>query len=139
MAKPDEDDDDEVDLGISLATVARIVDVLRAVQVTEETDPDSLADEDAEERVPPEDADEIDDTEAAEMVDALNADEQAALIALAWIGRGDYDAEDWEEAIALAAERNEEGDAGEYLLGMDLVGDLITEGLAAFGLSIEEA
>ncbi len=139
MAKPDEDDDDEVDLGISLATVARIVDVLRAVQVTEETDPDSLADEDAEERVPPEDADEIDDTEAAEMVDALNADEQAALIALAWIGRGDYDAEDWEEAITLAAKRNEEGDAGEYLLGMDLVGDLITEGLAAFGLSIEEA
>ena len=139
MAKPDEDDDDEVDLGISLTTVARIVDVLRAVQVTEETDPDSLADEYAEERVPPEDADEIDDTEAAEMVDALNADEQAALIALAWIGRGDYDAEDWEEAITLAAERNEEGDAGEYLLGTDLVGDLITEGLAAFGLSIEEA
>ena len=89
--------------------------------------------------MPPEDADEIDDTEAAEMVDALNADEQAALIALAWIGRGDYDAEDWEEAITLAAERNEEGDAGEYLLGTDLVGDLITEGLAAFGLLIEEA
>jgi hypothetical protein len=76
MAKPDEDDDDEVDLGISLATVARIVDVLRAVQVTEETDPDSLADEDAEERVPPEDADEIDDTEAAEMVDTGNADDE---------------------------------------------------------------
>jgi Protein of unknown function (DUF3775) len=137
MARADEDED-EVDLGISLVTLGRVVEMARAVQVTEETDPDSLADEDAEERVPPEDADEITETSVAEFIDGLNTDEQAALIALAWIGRGDYEAEDWEEALELAAERNEEGDAGEYLLGMDLVGDLIAEGVAAFGLSIEE-
>ena len=132
------DDEDEVDLGISLQTIATVVDQARAVQAAEETDAETLADEDAEERPPLEESDDATEESLAEFIDALNEDEQAALIALAWIGRGDYDAEDWEEALELAAERNEKGDAGGYLLGMDLVGDLIAEGVAAFGLSIEE-
>ena len=51
---------------------------------------------------------------------------------------GDYGPDEWEEALRLAAERNEAGTAGDYLLGMDMVGDLLAEGVAAFGLSIEE-
>jgi hypothetical protein len=68
----------------------------------------------------------------------LNEDEQAALIALAWTGRGDYGPEDWEEATRLAAERNIGSDAAGYLMGMDMLGDLLAEGVAAFGLSIED-
>jgi hypothetical protein len=133
-----ETDDDEVDLGISLETVATVVDHARAVQAAEETDPDALADEDAEERTPIEDSDEQTEETLVAFIDGLNDDEQAALIALAWIGRGDYEAEEWDEALRLAAERNENGGAGEYLVGIELVGDLIAEGVAAFGLSIEE-
>lgn len=136
MAEPT--DDDEVDLGISLETVATVVDHARAVQISEETDPGTLADEDAEERTPIEESDELTEETLVEFIDGLNDDEQAALIALAWIGRGDYDTEEWGEAIRLAAERNENGGAGEYLIGMELVGDLIAEGVAAFGLSIED-
>jgi hypothetical protein len=67
----------------------------------------------------------------------LNEDEQASLIALAWIGRGDYDADDWEEARNLARERNMRDPAG-YLLGIEMLGDMLEEGLEALGLSLDE-
>lgn len=134
-----DDDEDEIDLGISLPAIATIVDHARALQDSEESG--------AEERDEESDgganlAEELDDGDTEEslreFIDELNEDEQAALIALAWIGRGDYEAEDWDEAVRLAAERNENGDAADYLLGMDLLGDLLSEGVAAFGLSLEE-
>jgi len=136
MAEPA--DDDEVDLGISLEKVATVVDNARAVQAGEETDPEVLSEEDANERPAVEESDELTEDSLREFIDTLNEDEQAALIALAWIGRGDYEVEDWAEALALAADRNETGDAGSYLLGMDMVGDLLAEGVAAFGLSLED-
>ncbi|NOG72575.1 DUF3775 domain-containing protein [Roseicella sp. DB1501] len=133
------DDDDDVDLGISLETVATVVDHVRAVQVTEETDPAQLSeDEDSEAALLQENPDDLTEDSLREFIDGLNEDEQAALIALAWVGRGDYGPDEWEEALRLAAERNEAGTAGDYLLGMDMVGDLLAEGVAAFGLSIEE-
>jgi hypothetical protein len=138
MARPP-DDDDDVDLGISLETVATVVDHARAIQVTEETDPAQLSeDENSEAALLQENPDDMTEDNLREFVDGLNEDEQAALIALAWVGRGDYGPEEWEEAVRLAAERNEAGQAGSYLLGMDMVGDLLAEGVAAFGLSIED-
>ncbi|RAI58728.1 DUF3775 domain-containing protein [Roseicella frigidaeris] len=133
------DDDDDVDLGISLETVATVVDHARAVQVTEETDPAQLSeDENSEAALLQENPDDLTEDSLREFIDGLNEDEQAALIALAWVGRGDFGSEEWEEALRLAAERNENGGAGDYLLGMDMVGDLLSEGVAAFGLSLEE-
>ena len=41
-------------------------------------------------------------------------------------------------ARGLAAERNEGRDTADYLLSMDNLGDLLAEGVAAFGLSIED-
>lgn len=138
MARP-ADDDDEVDLGISLETVATVVDHARAVQVTEESDPAQLSEDDnSEAALLQEDPEDLTEDSLREFINELNEDEQAALIALAWIGRGDYGPEEWDEAVRLAVERNEGGDAGTYLLGMDMVGDLLAEGVAAFGLSIED-
>ena len=37
-------------------------------------------------------------------VEALDEDEAADLVALLWIGRGDFDAEDWDEARETALE-----------------------------------
>ena len=67
---------------------------------------------------------------------SLNDDERAALVALVWLGRGDFDAAEWEEALALARERRE-GPTARYLLGIPNVGDLADEGLAL--MSTEEA
>ena len=134
-----DDDDDEVDLGISLAAVATIVDHARALQDAEEAGADERDGEaDGGANLAEEQPDDLTAESLREYIDQLNEDEQAALIALTWIGRGDYDADEWKEALRLAAERNEAGDAADYLLGMDLLGDLLSEGVAAFGLSLEE-
>lgn len=64
----------------------------------------------------------------------LTEDEQIELVALAWLGRGDYDVDDWPEAVESARERHNDR-TGEYLLGMGMLGDYLEEGLAAFDLS----
>ncbi len=132
-------DDEEVDLGISLATVATVVDHVRALQGKEETEPEQV-DEDAnsEAALLQETPDDMTEATLRVFIGELNEDEQASLIALAWVGRGDHGPEEWEEALALAAERNEARDVADYLLAMDNLGDLLAEGVAAFGLSIED-
>ena len=137
MAKQPEDED--VDLGISLAAVATIVDHARALQGKDDADPEHLEEEaDDDGPVLDEEADDLTEESLVEFIDELNEDEQAALIALAWVGRGDYDVEEWDEALRLAAERNVGRDAGLYLARMEMVGDLLAEGVAAFGMSIED-
>lgn len=131
---PRDDEDGEVDLGISLETVATVVDHLRAIQEDEDTDAVDPEDE------TPEDADaDFDEDTLAVFIEELNEDEQAALVALAWVGRGDHEVEEWEEALRLAKERSiAGGDTATYLLGMEMAGDLIAEGMAAFGIAVEE-
>ncbi len=61
----------------------------------------------------------------------LNDDERMRLVALAWLGRGTYDIDEWKEAVATA--KSEHGRrAGEYLLGLPLLGDYLEDGLAMF-------
>ncbi|HYZ32815.1 MAG TPA: DUF3775 domain-containing protein [Crenalkalicoccus sp.] len=133
------EDDDEVDLGISLETVATVVDNARALQGTEEGDAAQLSeDEDSEAALLQDHPEDMTEEALRDFINALNEDEQSALIALAWVGRGDYGPEEWEEALRLAGERNEGRDTAAYLLSMDMLGDLLAEGVAAFGLSIED-
>ena len=70
--------------------------------------------------------------ELRELIADLNVDEAAELIALAWLGRGDYDATEWSEAVSEARQRNVRKTA-EYLLGMPMLGDWLEEGLEAIG------
>jgi hypothetical protein len=68
----------------------------------------------------------------------LNEDEQASLVALAWIGRGSFAPEELEEALSTA--RDERTNRTEdYLLGMPLLPDYLEEGLDRLGYSIEDA
>jgi hypothetical protein len=62
----------------------------------------------------------------------LNVDEAAELVALAWIGRGDYDASEWADALEEARRRGNKRTSA-YLLGMPLLGDYLEEGLEAIG------
>ncbi|EHM00967.1 hypothetical protein HMPREF9946_02282 [Acetobacteraceae bacterium AT-5844] len=129
----DSTDDDEFDLGISLETVATVVDHLRAIQ---DDEGDENIDPDDEE--PEEGEEDFDEDTLATFIEELNEDEQAALVALAWTGRGDYEADQWEEAVAMAKERGAGLSTAEYLLQMDMAGDLVAEGLAVFGISVED-
>lgn len=70
--------------------------------------------------------------ELRELINDLNVDEAAELVALAWLGRGDYDATEWQEAVTEARQRSNRRTA-RYLLGMPMLGDWLEEGLDALG------
>jgi len=75
--------------------------------------------------------------EITSLIDSLSEDEQIDLVALAWLGRDDYEAADWpgvrEEAARVHNQRT-----SSYLLGMPLLGDFLEEGLSMLGHSCEE-
>lgn len=58
----------------------------------------------------------------------LEPDQQAELVALMWIGRGDMEPEEWDEAVALAADRHS-GSTAEYLLSHPHFADHLGEGV----------
>src|SRR3974390_1565983 len=66
--------------------------------------------------------------ELRDFIRALDEEEQIALVALAWIGRGTYDASEWEEATDEARRAHNRRTA-EYLLGLPLLGDYLEEAL----------
>ena len=70
-------------------------------------------------------------------IDSLDVDAQSDLVALAWVGCGDYGREEWREARTLAQQEHNTRVAA-YLLGMPLLGDYLEEGLAEFDLSCED-
>lgn len=75
-------------------------------------------------------------SEAAEFIAALNVDEQASLVALAWVGRGSFSAEEFDDAVATAnAEKINKTE--DYLLGIPLLADYLEEGLEKMGFSVE--
>ncbi|AGA90206.1 Protein of unknown function (DUF3775) [Thioflavicoccus mobilis 8321] len=85
-------------------------------------------------------ADHGNDYSVREIQDTLaefNGRQRAELIALMWLGRGDYDIEEWEVAVDDAL-----GDlsvrAAEYLLAHPMVSDYLEEGLIAHGYYCNE-
>ena len=78
-----------------------------------------------------------DDSVMAELINAigdLNVDDQCDLVALVWVGRGDYGPEDWREARALAVQQHNGRTPG-YLVGMPMLADYLEEGLSRFDMS----
>lgn len=81
-----------------------------------------------------------DDATYAELLgamDSLTADELNEVMALAWIGRGDYDVERWEEAIE-EAEGMTEGETKRALVQTPLLADYLESGLEKFDRSCAE-
>ncbi|MGO8919079.1 MAG: DUF3775 domain-containing protein [Stellaceae bacterium] len=66
----------------------------------------------------------------------LNIDQMDELLAIVWLGRGDYGKEGWREALAIARQRHDQR-APAYLAGIPLLADYIEEGLDALGYSLE--
>lgn len=70
--------------------------------------------------------------EIALEIEDLVPDQQAELVALMWLGRGDHEPEEWDEALRLAIERTEDGTAPgtvDYLLTHPHFADHIDEGV----------
>lgn len=62
----------------------------------------------------------------------LDDDAAAELVALFWIGRGDYAATELDEAMAQAR-RHDRAATPRYLLAQPLLADFLLEGMLAFG------
>lgn len=126
------------DLGIDRETLAYIVLKARAYDVL----------------VPPDDPDDASDAPDDRFVDALedepdnpagrelraaitNLDVNArtSLVALTWLGRGDFDGDEWPEAKRTAAERAEQS-TSRYLMGMPMLGDYIEDGAEKLGIDL---
>lgn len=75
--------------------------------------------------------------ELTSLINALSEDEQIDLVAMMWLGRGDYSIGEWQMAREEAARAHTEHTA-RYLLGTPLLGDFLEEGLSLLGHSCEE-
>jgi uncharacterized protein DUF3775 len=75
-----------------------------------------------------------------ELVGAINSltdPERVELLALTWLGRGDYTPREWRDALKEARGIHDENETG-YLVGTPLLADYLEEGLSQLGYSIED-
>jgi len=73
--------------------------------------------------------------ELQEAITALPDDAQLDLVALMWLGRGDFDS--FEEARTQAADMRDKH-IPSYLIGTPQLGDFLEEALGQLGVSMEE-
>ncbi|MBB3809175.1 DUF3775 domain-containing protein [Pseudochelatococcus contaminans] len=134
------ENDDASVLTISPEKVCFIIFKAREFDVKDGvTDPDSGSNpsDDGDISVLEDHSDDPVEEELTSLIRALSVDEQVDLVALTWLGREDYTAEDWPTVRADAARAHNRRTA-EYLLGTPLLGDFLEEGLSLLGYSCAE-
>ena len=75
--------------------------------------------------------------ELRDAIDGLGDLERQELLGLMWLGRGDYDANGWLDALREAKESTI-ASVTDYLIGTPLLGDYLEEGASALGLTLED-
>jgi hypothetical protein len=127
-----------MELAIAIETVCRIILRAREYEVLiPETDPDegSNPTDDGSADAIEDDGDNPAETELRAIVDDLAEDELAEVIALAMVGRGDFDAAEWADAIDAATEEIDA--AADWMLEQPTFSTDLEAGLAAFDLSCD--
>jgi hypothetical protein len=131
----------DIELTVSPEVVCFIIIKAREFDMKDEVtepDPGSNPIDDGEVAVLEDHADDPSEQEIRSVIASLSVDEQAELVALAWLGRGDYDVKDWATAITDAGLAKRDGTTASYLLGLPLLGDYLEEGLSMIGRNCEE-
>ncbi|MCP3971539.1 MAG: DUF3775 domain-containing protein [Rhodobacteraceae bacterium] len=67
----------------------------------------------------------------------LPEDEKAELVAIMWIGRETFEAEEWDEAVQTAREEATTPTQN-YLLGVPLLSDYLENGLEKLGIDVTD-
>jgi hypothetical protein len=70
-------------------------------------------------------------------LESLNQEEIEEVLALTWLGRGDFTKDEWRGALEEAKSAHDEKVVS-YLTGIPLLGDYLEEGLSQLGHSCEE-
>ena len=103
----------------------------------EELDEGSNATDDGMQRILEDYADDPTREELKSFLAAQSDDELRQLVALTWIGRGDYGADDWDNVLSEVDDPRGKHTI-DYLLGTPLLADYLEEALSQFGLSCED-
>lgn len=129
-----------MDLATPLETICRLI--VRGRELEAQVPAIALDEDDA-----PDDADDQfavmeDETNTAveaeilAVLEDLAEDQQAEVLALAWVGVGTYDASEWEDALEAANDPDAE-DPVAQLLDMPMISANLEAGLTAFDLSCD--
>jgi hypothetical protein len=133
-----EDPDPPADFDIDRETLAYIVLKAKAFDALVAPDDASDGSDPADDRFVDALEDEADNPAQQELRAAfagLDVDAKTTLVALAWLGRGDFEPGEWREALSAARARSE-GSAARYLMGMPLLGDYLAAGADALGVNL---
>lgn len=82
-------------------------------------------------------ADDLTFQEITETINGLEPDQQTNLVALMWLGRGDFGVDEWDAALEQAR-RSWTPRTTEYLMATPLVADYLEDGLIQLGYSCAE-
>ena len=110
-------DNESAAVNLNLETIRFIIDKAHAFQVMVQAD----------DNVPVEEADPA-YAELRATIEDLEPDQQVSLVGLMWLGRGDFGADEWDQALAAAGESWNERTA-DYLISTPLLSDYLSEGL----------
>jgi hypothetical protein len=75
--------------------------------------------------------------ELAAALEALDDDQRVEVLALMWVGRGDFDRDEWREALTQARETHNASEI-DYLIGTPLLADYLEVGLDVLGYSLDD-
>lgn len=126
------------DFAIDRETLAYIVLKAKAFDGLVASDDPSDASDAADDRFVDALEDESDNPVQRELdvaISQLSEEAKVTLLALAWLGRGDYEASEWSEALTTARERGG-GSTARYLAGMPLLGDYLEDGADELGVNL---
>jgi hypothetical protein len=125
-------------LSLPLDFLTRLVVKTRALQAKEGmVDPDSGSNpiDDDMIDVLQQDPDDMSREEVRAEIHGLGEREQAELVALMWVGRGDAEPEEWEQTVRLAMDLKD-GPTPRYLLRHPLVAEDWQDGAAKLGIDL---
>ncbi|HEX7048484.1 MAG TPA: DUF3775 domain-containing protein [Gammaproteobacteria bacterium] len=129
-------------LELNPAIVCRIIDQAKEFQAQEgvvipATDGGSEIDSDQAMQTLAAHTDDLTYQQLKAEIDDLEPRQQVELVALMWLGRGDYEADEWEDVRDQAKDQWSPHTA-EYLLATPQVPDFLEEGLSMLGYSCGE-
>jgi hypothetical protein len=128
-------------LGISPDKVCHLVTRVRQFQAKVapvEPDPGSNPNDDGFREILEDYANDAVLSEIRQFVGALNEEEHRNLLALLWLGRGDFGKEEWDDALA-EAQTDRRARGADYLIRMPLLAEHLEEGLNLLGYACEGA
>lgn len=129
-----------MELTVSLEVVCRLMARARELEALvpaiANDDEDDATDGDDSLAPLDDDTSEAVEDEVRSLLEDLPEDEAAEILALAMVGRGTYDASEWDEALEMAAEEGPDA-VVEQLLDMPMLAGYLDAGLGAFDLSCD--